>query len=55
MGRSPAVLVLIVCQCVSVCVCVSSVAFRLVKPDIVFFGENLPESFFQRSKTDMPQ
>ena len=27
----------------------------LVKPDIVFFGENLPPRFYQRTKLDMPQ
>ena len=26
----------------------------LVKPDIVFFGENLPPRFYQRTKLDMP-
>ncbi len=27
----------------------------LVKPDIVFFGENLPDAFEQRRKEDLPQ
>jgi NAD+-dependent protein deacetylase sirtuin 2 len=27
----------------------------LVKPDIVFFGENLPRRFFQLAKQDLPQ
>lgn len=27
----------------------------LVKPDIVFFGENLPERFFECARTDLPQ
>ena len=27
----------------------------LVKPDIVFFGENLPERFFQCVKADFPK
>ena len=27
----------------------------LVKPDIVFFGENLPELFFRRATADFPE
>jgi NAD-dependent deacetylase sirtuin 2 len=29
-------------------------AHRFVKPDIVFFGENLPARFFELKKQDLP-
>ena len=34
--------------------CKCNVCGGLVKPDIVFFGESLPETFFSRVESDFP-